>query len=125
MEGETGRFVRVLPALSRDGVLLIRKALLREQLAVLEDGGGVAEDEVHRAGDLAFSVELTHRVGVEAVLVAEDPASVEDGEVGVGSERDGLVLLRAGGVLEGQVSCNEPSAANSCTCVARDMPQLK
>lgn len=79
----------------------------------MEDGGGVAKDEIHRAGDSAFFVELPHGVRVEAVLVAGDGTSEEHGEVGVGSQGYCLVFLWACRVLEGDASCYESSTTDS------------
>lgn len=100
LEGEAGGLVGVLAALGRDGVLLVGEALAGEDLAVLEDGSGVAEDEVDGATDLALAEELAHGVGVQGVLVGPKAAAEEDGEVGVGAERHRLVLLRPRRVLD-------------------------
>ena len=78
-EGEVRGLIWVLAALRGDGVLLVGE----EELAVLEDGGGVVEDEVDGAGDVVLPEELAHGVGVEGVLVAAHGAAEEDGEVGV------------------------------------------
>lgn len=51
----------------------------------MEDDCCVAEDEVNGAVDVAFAVELTEGVDVESVLVADEAALVEDGEIGVAS----------------------------------------
>lgn len=51
------------------------------QLAVLEDGRGIAEDEVHCAVNVTLAVELAESQGVECVLVPGDAAPVERGLV--------------------------------------------
>ena len=61
-------------------------------VAVLEYDGGVAEDEVNGAGDQAVYEELAVVVDVKSVLVGEEVAAVEGGEIGANSECDGLVL---------------------------------
>lgn len=50
----------------------------KKEVAALEDGRGVSEDEVDGAVDAALSVELPEGEGVEGVLVAGDGAPVED-----------------------------------------------
>ena len=57
---------------------------------VVEDGGGVAEDEVDAAGDVAVDVVLAAVVGEECVLIAEEAAVLEDGAVGADGSGDGL-----------------------------------
>lgn len=52
------------------------------QLVTLEDGGGVAEDVIDAAFDIAIDVVLATEVGEECVLVAEQTAVPEDGAVG-------------------------------------------
>jgi hypothetical protein len=71
-------------------------------LVVVEDGGGVAEDEVDAAFDVGVDVVLAAEVGEEGVLVAEEAAVLEDGAVGAHGGGDGLAGV-AGGVLEGEV----------------------
>ncbi len=72
------------------------------ELGVVEDGLGVAEDEVDGAFDVGVEVVLAAVVGEEGVLVAEDAAVLEDGAVGADGDGDGLTGV-AGGVLKGQV----------------------
>ena len=86
----------------------------REEEAVLEHGGGVAEDEVDGARDAAVAVEVAERVRVQRVLVALEGAAVEDGEVRVAPERHRLVLGRARRVLERQVPRDEAPAVHGC-----------
>lgn len=83
-------------------------------VAVLEDRGGVAKDEVNGPGDEAVGEELAVVVNVESVLVSEDVALVEGGEVGPDPESHGLVLRVAGGVLEGNVPGEEAFSDDGC-----------
>ena len=71
----------VSPALGCHGVLLAGHRLPDVYVAVLEDHGGVAEDEVDGAIDVAVAVELLLGVDVECVLVALEAALVVDREV--------------------------------------------
>ena len=100
--------------MSCDYVLLIVQRLSDEEDAVLEDDGGVSEDEIYGSGDGAVSVELTLRVGVEGILVTVHAAVVEDGSISSDSERNRLVLLRACGVLESQVLGDESVPDHRC-----------
>lgn len=104
--------MRVLPPLRRDGHFLQRQRLPREDLAVLQDGGAVAEDEVDGAGDAAFAVELPEGVGVESVLVPFHAAPEEGRLVGVDAEGHALVLLRPRRVAERHVPRDEPFPRN-------------
>lgn len=74
--------VRVVAALCSNDVGLAFERSPDENDAVLEDYGGVAENEVDGAVDVAFSVELALGVDHESVLVALDGATVEDREIG-------------------------------------------
>ena len=69
---------------------------------MVEDGGGVAEDEVDAAFDVGVGVVLAAVVGEERVLMAEEAAVLEDSAVGADGGGDGLAGV-AGGVLEGEV----------------------
>ena len=71
-------------------------------LGVVEDGGGVAEDEVDATFDVGVGVVLAAVVGEECVLMAEEAAVLEDGAVGADGGGYGLTGV-AGGVLEGEV----------------------
>lgn len=88
--------------MSRDGVGFPGLDFLRtdEDVAVLEERGGVAEDEIDVADDFAGFVELTEGMGVESVLVSDEFDAVENGAVAVGSECHRLVCLWAGRVLD-------------------------
>jgi hypothetical protein len=114
LEGEARGHVGVEAALRGDGVLLAGQRAAREERAVLEHGGGVAEDEVDGARDAAVAVELAQRVRVQRVLVPLEGAAVEDGEVRVAPQRHGLVLRRPRRVLERQVPRDEALAVHSC-----------
>lgn len=81
----------------------------------MEHYRSVAEDEVDGSVDVTVFEKLTHRVGVERVLVAFEAAGVEGGEVGTVADCDRLVLGRAGGVLECHVDGYKPLAYNSCS----------
>lgn len=81
-DGDAGVLVRVLSALGGEDVLLVVVGFPRVEVAVLEDDGGVAEDEIDGAVDVALAVELAERVDVESVLVANEAALVKCGEVG-------------------------------------------
>ena len=105
MDDESGGFVWLVSAVCSDGGELVLHGLSDEDVGVLEDGGGVAEDEVDGAVDLTATVELAIGVGVESVLVSLEAASEEDGFVGAHLYRHRLVPLRAGCVLKRHVSC--------------------
>ncbi|KAH0467288.1 hypothetical protein IEQ34_004526 [Dendrobium chrysotoxum] len=82
VDGDSGILVGISSSLSGDRVLLAAKGLAGVDIAVLEDDGGVAEDEVDGAVDVAVAVELALAVDVDGVLVSLKAAAVEDGEVG-------------------------------------------
>lgn len=67
------------PPACQDGIVTLVSA--EYDIATLEDGGGVTEDEVDAAVDVAFSVELAEGEGVECVLVANDATLVENGVI--------------------------------------------
>lgn len=75
------------------------RALLGDDVARLEGGVGVAEDEVDRALDGALAVVLAEGVAVEGVLVAVEGHFVHGDHVGGATEGDGLVAVGAGRVL--------------------------
>ena len=78
---------------------------------MVEDGGGVAEDEVDAALDVGVDVVLAAVVGEERVLMAEEAAVFEDGAVAAVGDGDGLAGV-AGGVLEGDVVGLEAGAVD-------------
>ncbi|KAH0470260.1 hypothetical protein IEQ34_001818 [Dendrobium chrysotoxum] len=106
--------VGVFAALSCKNGVLIGVGFAGVKIAVLEEGGGVAEDEVDGAVDVAVAVELAEGVDVESVLVADEAAAVEGGEVGTAAESDGLVFGWAGGVFDGEVAGDEAFAYYGC-----------
>src|ERR1035438_6194680 len=71
-------------------------------LAMVEHRGGVAENEIDVAGDVAIDVILAAAGGVKRVLHSQKPAVAEHGAVGVYRNRH---RLRAGavGVFEGDI----------------------
>ena len=117
MDRDARVLVRVLAVLGRDGVLLEVHGLAGIEAAVLEDNGGVAEYEVHRAVDVAFAEELPLRVHVERVLVANHVAPVDHRVVRSDPQRYCLVLLRSGPVLESDVSRNESRSRRRCITI--------
>ena len=102
MDGDPGVLVQIRPALGRDRVLLPRAWPPSLDVAVLDDHGRVAEDEVHRAGDVVLRVELAVGVHVQGVLVRLDGALVHDGEVATDAQRNGLALPWPGAVDDGE-----------------------
>ncbi|CAA7394999.1 unnamed protein product [Spirodela intermedia] len=114
VDGEAGVLIRVLAAVGRHGVLLVGERSAGGDVAVLEDGGGVAKDEVDSAADAALAEELAQGVGVERVLVAGDLRAEVGGEVRVRPQRHRLVLLRPRRVLHRQVPHDESLPRNSC-----------
>lgn len=110
LHDDAGVLVGVLPPLRGEDVLLAGVRSARVEAAALEHGGGVAEDEVDGAVDVAVAVELAEGVGVERVLVPREAAAVEGGEVGVDAEGHRLVLARPRRVLHRQVARQETRA---------------
>lgn len=114
MEDDSGALASVRPPVGRDGVLLAVERLPDDDHGVLDDGGGVAEDEVDSAADDAASVELAVGLGVEGVLVAFHPAVKEDGAVGLHPQCHCLALDCTGGVPEPNCLCYE--SLPNCRC---------
>ena len=81
------------------------------EFGVIEDGGGVAEDEVDAAFDVGVDVVLAAMVGEEGVLMAEEAAVLEDAAVGAVGYGYGLAGV-AGGVFEGEVVGFEAGAVD-------------
>lgn len=106
--------VGVLAPLRRDRHLLLRQRPSRVDVAALQHGEPVPEDEVDGAVDVALAVELAEGVGVQGVLVALDAAPEEGRTVGVHSEGHRLVVLRPGCVTEGYVPGYEALPGNRC-----------
>lgn len=105
---DAGVFVRISSRLGCDGVFLAAQRLSDVDVAVLDDGNGVAEYEVLGAVNVAVAVELALRIHVQGVLVALEAAAIENGEIPSGPECHGLVVLRSGRVLKGYVPSDEP-----------------
>lgn len=112
LDNNTRVLIRVGSALSGDGVFLSTTRFSDVDVGVLDDGDGVAEDEVDGAVNVAVAVELALRVDVQGVLVAFEAAAVEDGVVGAGPESHRLLILRSGGVFERHVLSDEAVAGN-------------
>lgn len=108
VHGEPGVLVGVAARLRREDVGLAGDGGAGDELARLEDGGGVAEDEVDGAGDGALAVELAERVRVERVLVALDAAPVRRRHVRAHPQRHRLPLRRPRRVPERHVPSHEP-----------------
>ncbi|BAS71791.1 Os01g0312600, partial [Oryza sativa Japonica Group] len=117
LDGDAGVLVGVLPPLRGVDVALVGERAARVEVAALEDDGGVAEDEVDGAVDVALAEELAEGVDVEGVLVADEAAPVERRQVGAHAQRHRLVLRRAGRVLDRQVAGQEVVAHHSCTTI--------
>lgn len=64
-----------------DHVSLVANRSSDEDFAVLEDGGGVPENEIDGAVDLAVAVELAEGVEEERVLITFYCAPIYDGKV--------------------------------------------
>lgn len=73
--------VGIVFALCCDSVLLAGHGFFGADVAVLEDDGGVSENEIYSSVNVAFAVELSVGMGVERVLKAVNAAAVEDGLV--------------------------------------------
>lgn len=115
----TGVLVSVGAALGCDHVFLAGVGAAGVDVAVLEDSGGVAKDEVDGAGDVAVDVELAVGVDVEGVLVGDHVAVVEGGEVGADAEGHRLVLRGTRCVLESYVPRQESFAYHGCGHMGR------
>ncbi|KAL0904097.1 hypothetical protein M5K25_026169 [Dendrobium thyrsiflorum] len=111
--------VRILAVLCGDCVLLHRHWLSRPNNAFLENDGGIAEDEVDGAEDVAFAEELALRVDVKGVLVAYDAAVVDHRSVGSYTECHSLMLLWPRGVLYCHLFHYEPCPCRRCRFIAR------
>jgi hypothetical protein len=81
------------------------------ELGVVEDGGGVAEDEVDAAFDVGVEVVLAAVVGEEGVLVAQEATVFEDAAVRANGCGDSLAGV-ACGVFEGDVVGFEAGAVD-------------
>jgi len=77
LNGNPCVLIGVVPALSGVKYLLILQGSPGEEIAILQNHGRVAEDEIYGAIDVAFSVELTKRMGVKGVLVPFEATAIE------------------------------------------------
>ena len=100
LDGNSSVLIWILPTLRSEYVRLIVIGLAGVKAAVLQHNSGVAEDEVDGAVDIAFAVELPERVDVEGILVADETAPVEDGEVRAAAQCHRLLLAWSRRVLE-------------------------
>ncbi|CAA7391678.1 unnamed protein product [Spirodela intermedia] len=114
VDGGAGGLVGGAPSLRCDHVGLVPQWPPHVDVAVLKDGGSVAEDEVDGTVDVAVAVELPLGVREEGVLVAPEAATVEDSEVRRRAQCHRLVLPRPGGIFECHVSRPEPIAGDAC-----------
>lgn len=92
VSNNTGVLVLVGAALGGDHVFLAGIGAAGVDVAVLEDSGGIAEDEIDGAGDVAVDVELAVGVDVKGVLVGDHVAVIEGGKIGTDTKGHGLVL---------------------------------
>jgi hypothetical protein len=81
-------------------------------LAILEHGGGIAENEIHGAGYVAVDIILASGGGVECVLPTEEPAVAQHRAIGIEGQGDSL-RARAECVFEGDVLRFETVAVDS------------
>lgn len=112
MDRDSGVLIRIAPALGGESNGLVRR-IASDYVGILDHDGGVSEDEIDGAVNVALLVKLALRVDVESVLKAFESAAVEDGEIGAGPERHRLVVLRSGGVSEGNVTGDESVSIDS------------
>jgi hypothetical protein len=88
---------------------LAAQQLFDVDVAVLDDGEGVAEYEVFDAVNVAVVVELAQRIiHIQGVLVALEAAEIENREIPFRLECHSLVVSRSGRVLKGYVPSDEP-----------------
>lgn len=114
MDRDSGGLPWVVPSLGRYHVGLVLHGLSNEDLAVLDNRCSVAEDEVHRAIDVAVTIELALGVDEEGVLVGFEAAPVEDRAVRFDPESYGLVLLWPGSVLKCHVPGPKTVSRHTC-----------
>ena len=81
LQDESAGLVGLFAASGEDDALLIVQGFSEDEPAVLEDGGGGAENEIDGAGDGAIAVELAVALGIEGILVSIKVAVVEDGVI--------------------------------------------
>lgn len=115
LERQPGGLVSVCLALCGVRVLLANQSgLLSYDLAVLEDGLRVPEDEIHGTPDNAIAVELSLRVCVECVLPSVDCALIEGDLITAPTHRHRLVAVGASCVEDADAFTAKPIAANNC-----------
>lgn len=107
LERKPGSTTRVGAALGGYGVELARQGSPGADVAILENGGGIAADEVDCAVDGAVAEELTVGLCVQRVLVPRHFAPVEYSPVAGYCKCHGLIIRSSGGVLEPNVASNE------------------
>lgn len=100
VEGNPSVLIWVFPVLGRDGAFLLLHWFPGVQGAILEYDGGVSKHKVDSSVDVAFAIELTLRVDVKSVLVADYVTVEDDRMICSNTESHRLVLLRTGEVLE-------------------------
>ena len=108
------RSVYIYRNLGGEEVVLVGVGAAGVEVAVLEDGGGVAEDEVDGAVDVAVAVELAEGVGVEGVLIPHKAAFIECRQVRTRPHRHRLVLAGPRRVLKRYSLRYEPIPHHSC-----------
>jgi len=113
LDGYAGVLKRVPPTLGGDRVGLAGEGLPSVEVAVLEDDGGVAEDEVDGAVDDAGFEELALCLDEESVLEAFEGAGIEDGEIGCRPESHRLAFFLTRRVAERDSACDESKAIYS------------
>lgn len=102
------------PSSCCDHALLGVEGLSHDELAILEDSEGIAEDEVDGSADGAVAVELALGLDVEGVLEGVHLAVEEHRLVCCYSECHRLVLVRPRRVLEPYVLCHEVCTVHPC-----------
>lgn len=83
VKNKSGGLSRVCPTMCSDDIVLsflwIELARADKDGAVMENGGGVAENKVDVAFDDARFVELTKGMGVDSILITDEFAVFDDG----------------------------------------------
>jgi hypothetical protein len=100
VDHQPGRLALVGSALRRHGVLLVVHGLPHDDQRVLDNRGGVAEDEVYGSRNHAVAVELSVGMHVQRVLVTIHSTVEEGRHVGLDVESHRLVSFRSSSVLE-------------------------
>lgn len=100
-------------ALSRDHALLPWDRFSCVDHAVLENYGGITEDEIDRTINVAFSVELSLWMHVESVLVSLKTAPEEHWEIGTWPKGYCLVVFGSRSIAECDATGNETFTSHS------------